>query len=205
MASGRSPDRCTVIRSRSWRPGAPRGKLAVARMASQSSAVRPRAWPRPRPDCLAGEALQNAADAIMGGGIVGAGITVSCADGRPDGADGGGRGALLGALGEVGGDGRRIGRQLLVSAIGGPCSPALPRAAVRAAGTRPNGSYRTWRCRRAVVARRGPRGAGAWPCPPLAPRPGLTSTRRGRQSSAPADQSHRRAVRISRLPSTGAN
>ena len=38
---------------------------------------------------------------------------------------------------------------------------------------------------------------------PLAPRPGLTSTRRGRQSSAPADQSHRRAVRISRLPDGG--
>ena len=86
-----------------------RGMAAVARMAAQSSAVSPRAWPRPRPTALAGEALQNAADAIMGGGIVGARVTVSCADGRPDRADRGGRGALLGALGEVGGDGRRIG------------------------------------------------------------------------------------------------
>ena len=103
-------------------------------MAAQSSAVRPR--PGRARVRLADEALQNAADAMMGGGIVGAGITVSCADGRADGADGGGRGALLGALGEVGGDGRRIGRQLLVSAIGGPCSPALPRAALRAPGVR---------------------------------------------------------------------
>ena len=65
---------------------------AVARMAAQSSAVSPRAWPRPRPTSngLAGEALQNAADAIMGGGIVGARVTVSCADGRPDRAVGAG-------------------------------------------------------------------------------------------------------------------
>ena len=48
----------------------------------------------PASDCLTGEALQNTADAIMGGGIVGARVTVSCADGRPDHADGGGRGQV---------------------------------------------------------------------------------------------------------------
>ena len=37
----------------------------------------------------------------MDGGIAGTLVPVSCADGSPDGADGGGRGALLGALGKV--------------------------------------------------------------------------------------------------------
>ena len=83
--------------------------LAVARMAAQSSAVRP---------------------FIMGGGIVGARVTVRCVDGRPGHADGGGRGALLGALGKVGGDGCRIGGQHLVPLEAGPFGPALPRRAV---------------------------------------------------------------------------
>ena len=86
--------------------------------------------------CLTGEALQNAADAIMGGGIGGSRVTVSCGDGGPDGADGGGRGALLGALGEVGGDGRWIGGHHLVALEAGPLGPALPRGAVLPARVR---------------------------------------------------------------------
>ena len=72
----------------------------------------------------------------MGGRIVGARVTVSCADGGPDGADGGGRGALLGALGKVGGDGRRIGGHRLVAVIGAPCRPRAPCAAVLTARVR---------------------------------------------------------------------
>ena len=40
----------------------------------------------------------------------------------------------------------------------------------------------------------GPAGSSVCECARFAPRPRLTSTRRDRQSSAPADQSHRRAV-----------
>ncbi len=50
----------------------------------------------------------------MDGGIAGTLVPVSCADGSPDGADGGGRGALLDALGKVGGYVHRIGGQHLV-------------------------------------------------------------------------------------------
>ena len=72
----------------------------------------------------------------MGGGIVGACVTVRCADGGPDGADGGCRGALLGALGKVGDDGSRIGGQRLVVVVGAPRDPPAPRGAVLPAGVR---------------------------------------------------------------------
>ena len=69
---------------------------------------------------LAGEALQNAADAIMAGRIVGAGVDVAGADRGADGAHGGSGGAIGNPLGKVGGDGERIGWQRLVA---GECGP----------------------------------------------------------------------------------
>ena len=79
---------------------------------------------------LAGEALQNAADAIMAGRIVGAGVDVAGADRGADGAHGGRGGALVDPLGKVGGDGERIGWQRLVCA-----RRSAPRPAARAALT----------------------------------------------------------------------
>ena len=96
------------------------GRLAVARMAAQSSAVSGSAWPRPRPAAWRGEALQNAADAIMAGRIVGAGVNVAGADRGADRAHGGSGGAIGNPLGKVGGDGERIGWQRLVA---GECGP----------------------------------------------------------------------------------
>ena len=69
---------------------------------------------------LAGEALQHAADAIMAGRIIGAGVDVAGADRGADGAHGGRGGALVDPLGKVGGDGERIGWQRLVA---GECGP----------------------------------------------------------------------------------
>ena len=91
------------------------------------------------PGRLAGEALQDAADAIMRRRIGGALIAVCGADGGAARADGGGRGALLGALGKVGGDGQRIGWHRPVTVVGAPCRPPAPcrtvlRASVRGAG-----------------------------------------------------------------------
>ena len=60
---------------------------------------------------LAGEALQNAAHAIMAGRIVGAGVNVAGADRGADGAHGGRGGAVGNPLGKVGGDCQRIGGQ----------------------------------------------------------------------------------------------
>lgn len=51
---------------------------------------------------LAPRPLEHPADAIMAGGIVGALVTVSCADGGTGHADGCGCGARLAALREVG-------------------------------------------------------------------------------------------------------
>ena len=66
---------------------------------------------------LAGEALQNAADAIMAGWIIGAGVNVAGADRGADRAHGGRGGAIGNPLGKVGGDGERIGWQRLDAAI----------------------------------------------------------------------------------------
>ena len=79
---------------------------------------------------MAGEALQNAADAIMAGRIVGARVDVAGADRGADRADGGRGGALVDPLGKVGGDGQRIGWQGGVPVQRRPFRPALPRAAV---------------------------------------------------------------------------
>ena len=75
-----------VVRQAGSPGGWYRGNTLVARPSRQLAA-----------DGLAGEALQNTTDTIMGGGIVGALVPVDGSDGGPDGADGGGRGALLGA------------------------------------------------------------------------------------------------------------
>ena len=79
---------------------------------------------------LAGEALQNAADAIMAGRIVGARVDVAGADRGADGAHGGRGGALVDPLGKVGGDGQRIGGQGGVSVQRRPFRPPAPCAAV---------------------------------------------------------------------------
>ena len=63
-------------------------------------------------------------------GIGGALVAVRGTDGCASRADGGGRGALLGALGKVGGEGRRIGGHHLMAVLGAPCAPRAPRGAV---------------------------------------------------------------------------
>ena len=99
-------------------------------IAATSSAVSGSAWPRPPARRLAGEALQNAADAIMAGRIIGARVDVAGADRGADGADGGRGGALVDPLGKVGGDGQRIGWQGGVSVQRRPFRPPAPCAAV---------------------------------------------------------------------------
>ena len=59
------------------------GMLAVAMIAATLSAVSGSAWPRPRPAAWRVRALQNAADAIMAGRIIGAGVNVAGADRGP--------------------------------------------------------------------------------------------------------------------------
>ena len=66
----------------------------------------------------------------MGGRVDFSRVTVRCPDGRPDRADRGGRCTLVGALREVGRDGRRIRRQGGVAVRRRPFRPALPRRAV---------------------------------------------------------------------------
>ena len=85
---------------------------------------------------LAREALQNAAHAIMAGRIIGARVDVAGADRGADGAHGGRGGALLGALGKVGGDGQRIGWQGGVAVQRRPFPPPFPRRAILRASVR---------------------------------------------------------------------
>ena len=107
--------------------------LAVARMAAHIvGGERIGLAPAPARR-LAGEALQNAADAIMAGRIVGAGVNVAGADRGADRAHGGRGGAIGNPLGKVGGDGERIGWQRLVA---GECGPFRPPAPCRS-GTAP--------------------------------------------------------------------
>ena len=84
----------------------------------------------------AGQPCQDLAATGVAGRIGHAGVSMGGGDPGPVEAHGRRRRALLGAICQERGDGRRIRRQLPVSAVDGPCCPPLPRAAVRAPGVR---------------------------------------------------------------------